>query len=340
MGPVTPLIAVYQTLKSREAQAEFCWFGTPNGPEKPVILAHSIPFYAISVAKFPRYPSKQWLTWPFDLYRAYSEAKKYLKNERPSIVIGAGGFTAFPVSLAARSLKIPVFLHQLDVHPSLTNKLIAPFASRITTSFSYKKSPFFTKASIHTIATPVRDMGEEMSKEVAATYFALDATRPTVLIIGGGTGAQAINDAFLQKKDTWFKDMQVIHVAGKGKKADDSSYEFLDAESMLAAYTLADVVVTRAGMGSLSEIVSLQKPSVIVPIPSSQQEANAQVFADADAAIVLHQQDEGFASLLHACVLALIQQPKDAKMLTDQYSKVMKADHGEAFVQQLETFLQ
>ncbi|MFO0764988.1 MAG: glycosyltransferase [Patescibacteria group bacterium] len=98
MGPVTPLIAVYQSLKAKHADASFCWFGTEYGPEKAVIEVFHVPFHAIPAAKLPRYPSKQWLTWPLDLYRAFVEAKRLLEQERPDAVIGAGGFTAFPVS--------------------------------------------------------------------------------------------------------------------------------------------------------------------------------------------------------------------------------------------------
>lgn len=336
MGPVTPLIAVYQTLNARHAEASFCWLGTEMGPEKPVIQALGIPFYSVPVAKFPRYPSKQWLTWPYDLFVAVAEAKRVLARERPEMVIGAGGFTAFPVAFAAKRLGIPVVMHQLDVQPGLTNRLVAPFAQVITSSFTYEESPFVAAKQVQPIATPVRFAGDRPTREAAAQVFALDPVKPIVLIVGGGTGAQALNDAFLAKQDAWFKEMQVIHVAGKGKKAADSSYEFLDAERMLAAYAAADVVVTRAGMGALSEIVAMQKPCVIVPIPGSQQEANAEAFAKADAAIVLDQRAEGFASMLYACVLALVQRPEEAKKLVAQYQSVMTTDGGNAFADKLE----
>lgn len=328
MGPVTPLIAVYQSLRAKRADASFCWFGTQHGPEKAVISVFQIPFYAIPVAKLPRYPSKQWLTWPLDLYRAFAAAKTWLEQERPDIVIGAGGFTAFPVSFAAKQLGIPVMMHQLDVEPGLTNKLIAPLATSITTSFEYVTSPFAGVKHVHRIATPVRFAGEAMTREEGASVFGLDASKPIVLIMGGGTGAQALNEAFLTKQDAWFKDLQVIHVSGKGKKAADSSYEFLDAERMRAAYAAADFVVTRAGMGALSEIVALQKPCIIVPIPDSHQEANAQAFAKADAAIVLDQRTEGFAAMLHACALAMIKHPDEARKLVTHYDAVMTTDNG------------
>lgn len=336
MGPVTPLIAVYQTLRARHADAAFCWLGTEAGPEKPVIQALDVPFFAIPVAKLPRYPSIRWFTWPKDIYRAYIEARRILLLERPDMVIGAGGFTAFPVAVAAKRLKIPVVLHQLDVLPGLTNRLVAPFASLITSSFAYDTSPFIGSNTVQAIATPVRFASDRPTREAAAQVFGLDPVKPIVLIVGGGTGAQALNDAFLAKQDTWFKEMQVIHVSGKGKKAAESSYEFLDAERMLAAYAAADVIVTRAGLGALSEIVAMQKPCVIVPIPSTQQEANAKAFADADAAIVLDQRDPGFASMLHACVLALVQRPVEAKKLVAQYQSVMTTDGGNAFADKLE----
>ncbi|MFO0764987.1 MAG: UDP-N-acetylglucosamine--N-acetylmuramyl-(pentapeptide) pyrophosphoryl-undecaprenol N-acetylglucosamine transferase [Patescibacteria group bacterium] len=230
-------------------------------------------------------------------------------------------------------------MHQLDVEPGLTNKLIAPLATSVTTSFAYATSPFAGVKHVHRIATPVRFVGEVMTRAEGANVFGLDAAKPIVLIMGGGTGAQALNEAFLTKQDAWFKDMQVIHVSGKGKKAADSSYEFLDAERMRAAYAAADVVITRAGLGSLSEIVALQKPCIIVPIPGSHQEANAQAFAKADAAIVLDQRTEGFAAMLHACALAMVQHPEEAKKLVSHYDNVMTTDGGESLADRIDGIL-
>lgn len=330
MGPVTPLLAVAKLIQRVESDSVIHWYGTFEGPERQVIEEHGISFTPIQTAKLDRFLSARLWLLPYRLAKAFYQSFTALKRDKPDIIITAGGFTAFPVGMMARLMRIPFIVHQLDYEPGLTNKLLASFAALVTTSFSYHHPPFGKRISTRQIPTPVRFRQNEMTREEALSVYQIDDQRPIVLIVGGGTGAQTLNTAYLTKSEAWQELAQIIHVSGKGKSGGPGSYEFLDARQMQAALILADVIVTRAGMGALSELVYAKKPAVIVPIPHNQQEKNAQVFIDHDAAIILDQQQQGFASMLYGSVSALLKHPEEAKRLTSTYHRIMKTDSGEA----------
>lgn len=281
MGPVTPLLAVLRQMKKRRQELKFSWAGTPNGPERVVVEREGVPFHAVPVAKLPRYLSFGLVRWPLDYLRAAHAANFLIKDIRPSLVVSAGGFTAVPVIKAAHAKGIACAIHQLDAEPGLSNASIARFCDSVTTSFSYELPPFRNVAS-ERVPTPCRfadDVTPE--KHAAATLLGFDPQRPIVFITGGGTGAVALNEAVSMILDDLLRDMQVVHLTGKGKQGASiprRGYvvsEFFDEGEMLNAYAAADLVVSRAGLGSLSECACLKKAAVVIPIPDSHQEENA-----------------------------------------------------------------
>lgn len=340
MGPVAPLLTVVNQIRKQRLLWDLLWLGTHEGPEGKVIQDHSIPFFPITTAKIPRYPSLRWITFPFDFLKACREVYRIFKRQRPDLIVTVGGFTAVPAVMVGFCLGITSYAHQYDAHPTWTNRLIAPFVKKMTSSFIYKTSPFFLQSECKQIATPTRfQLSMLPTKDEGLAYFKLAQDKPTVLVIGGGTGATALNTAYEVMKDKWLKDVQVIHVAGKGKATMADSYEFLSASEMAMAYAASDLVVTRAGMGSLSELMSCEKPMVIVPIPNKNQQENARKLQEHDAAIVLDQSRPGFASMLYGSVMALIKSPADARTLTRYYPEVLKTDQGEELLSSILSLL-
>ena len=280
LGPVTPLLAVLRTMKKNDSAMEYIWFGTAHGPER-ALIPPDVRFYDIPVAKLPRYPSFAWMTFPFNYFAANYKARKILKKERPDIIVGAGGFTQVPVITSAHEQGIPSVIHQLDKVPGMSNQMIALKADSVTTSFAYEEGPFSEPVKSRRIATPVRFSKEDLiSKEEAAKHFDLDPKKPITLIIGGGTGALSVNEAVVALLDELLGFTQVLHITGKGKKVMNSragyaAIEFLE-DDLILAYSAADLVVSRAGMGSISECVALEKPLILIPIMNSHQEKNAE----------------------------------------------------------------
>lgn len=293
LGPVTPLLAIAQAWKEVDAAAHITWVGTPNGPEKELIEARGIPFTGMSAPKFSRHA---FWSWPFIVpHFLFSciRAVVLLNERRPDIIFTAGGFTSVPIVIMGAIMRIPTWVHQLDVKVGLANRLMAPFAKRVSVTWEASMNAFpWPKASVY--GGIVRDELEKGDGKTFLEQKGLRTDRPVLFVTGGGTGAQSINMAMQAIASALIKKMTVIHLTGKGKmihlpEAMKDRYlavELLNTD-MVHALDAADVVVSRAGMGTIMELIALKKPTIFLPIVNSQQEDNLVPVKEVDAAIVL-----------------------------------------------------
>lgn len=334
MGPVTPLIAVARQMKKMRPEIEFAWAGTPDGPERPVIEAEGIAFYPVPVAKLPRHLSIRWLTWPFAYLAAGIAARRIIKDTKPSLVASVGGFTAVPVMRAARAKAIPCAIHQLDAEPGLSNKAVASFATLVTTSFAYDVPPF-KNVTAERVATPTRFAGVTVPmREAAAASFGLRPEKPIIFVVGGGTGATTLNEAVWKVKEELIQDAEIIHATGKGKAnvaVTEAGYvmrEFLDEKEILNAYAAADLVVSRAGIGGISDIACLSRPALFIPIPNNQQTLNV---AKLPCAYI--EQGEGFSGRLKDRILSFMRDKEAREALGPKLHEAFPTDDGSALAE-------
>lgn len=301
-GSVTPLLAVYDRLKSKNYN--FCWVGTESGPEKQMVEKEGLIFFAIKSGKFRRYFSWRNFVDPFWIIFGLFQSCFILKKCKPDLVMSAGGFVSVPVIWAARIKRIPIIIHQQDARPGLANRLMSPFAKVITVTFE-KSLNDFRKKSVW-VGNPVRqkfiDLQERSQKELALKNFNLKQNKPVIMIVGGGTGSVFLNLLTVKSLQELTKNFQILHVTGKDKgikaplewkydlRAEDyHKFEFLNVSQMVNAYVVADIVVSRCGMAALTELSFLKKVSILVPMPRSHQEDNALIFKNEEAALVLDQ---------------------------------------------------
>jgi UDP-N-acetylglucosamine--N-acetylmuramyl-(pentapeptide) pyrophosphoryl-undecaprenol N-acetylglucosamine transferase len=285
--------------------ASFSWIGTKGGVEERLVNEAKMPFNAIAAGKLRRYFSWQNFIEPLTVTRGFFQARRLLQAEGADAVVSAGGFVAVPVAWAAWSLGIPVHVHQQDVIPGLANRLTLPVASSLSVTLE-KSVKDFPRHKAAWTGNPVRAEVLAGSRALATSSFGLTLDLPVVLVVGGGTGATGLNRLVWQSLPALTAGAQVMHLAGAGKSdASKSSPRYHQFElltgSMPEALAAADIVVTRAGMGQLSELAALDKPTVIIPMPASHQEANAEAFAAGGGAVVLDQRDttpETFAATI------------------------------------------
>ncbi len=282
-GPVTPLLALADQL--RERGYELAWIGTTTGIEKNMVADKSIPFYPIASGKFRRYASLQNI---IDLARVkwgFFQSLFLLKKLRPRLIVTAGSFVSVPVVWAGWLLGIPSLVHQQDIRPGLANRLMAPFAKKITVTFE-KSLKDYGKKAVWT--------GNPIQRE----FLRHNADKPEphrVLILGGGTGAESINKIVASTVDELTVFCSVVHVTGKQGvvtptgKAGYTIYNFLSAQRIAEEMSKAEIVVSRAGLGTLSELAYSGKPTLLIPMPDSHQEENATYFADRGAALLFNQ---------------------------------------------------
>lgn len=307
-GSVTPLLAVAEELRRAEEWSwNFVFVGTTGGPEREMVAAFNaratalnplvvpLKFVTLSSGKFRRYFSWKNIFDVFKIIAAYFQAQRLLRTERPDLIVTAGGFVSVPLVWAAASRKIPILIHQQDVRPGLANQLMAPFARAITVTFEKSLGDYGPRAAW--VGNPHQDFASlDGAVSGIRQKYNLSSDQPLVIILGGGTGSTAINNLIFSAVSELSKFCQIIHLTGRGKlpvseirNNNYQTFEFLDNSELVKLLALADLVVTRAGLAFLTELSSLAKPIIIIPMPDSHQEDNAAVFATARAAVVLGQ---------------------------------------------------
>ena len=334
-GSVMPLLAVADEIKNKKSETEFLFIGTRKGiPEKELVKNKNIPYQAIFSGKFRRYISLKNIIDPFLILIGFFQSFFIILKFNPKAIFSAGGFVSVPLAWAAWLLRKPIFIHQQDIVPGLANKLIAPLAKKITISFDKSFKNFSRQKTILT-GNPVRKEILQGSKEKAIKQFNLDNNLPVLLIIGGGTGAQKINEMIVQIVPKLVEFCQIIHLTGKGKEIKDKKlnfenyhqYEFLN-QGIPDIYQVADLIISRAGLGVLTELSILKKPMICIPIPDSHQEFNAQYFADQEALILINQKILKPGQLLEK-IKQIINSEKKLKDLSNNIGQLAHLRAGE-----------
>ncbi|MBL7053987.1 UDP-N-acetylglucosamine--N-acetylmuramyl-(pentapeptide) pyrophosphoryl-undecaprenol N-acetylglucosamine transferase [Patescibacteria group bacterium] len=292
-GSVAPLIAIAKQIKKINFRAEFLFVGTKQGiPEKQMVGFVDIPYKSIFSGKLRRYFSFKNIIDPFFIIMGFIQSIFIILKYKPVIILSAGGFVAVPLSWAGWLLRKQIFIHQQDVLPGLANKLISLIATKITVSLDKSLNDFNNKKTVLT-GNPVRDFILQGSKDKAIEFFNLKNDLPVLLVISGGTGSDKINRTIFTAVPELTKFCQIIHITGKKYDkipyhSNYHQYKFLNKQ-MPDAYAGADLIISRAGMGVLTEVSVLAKPVIIIPIPNSHQENNAEYFFNKNAGWLLPQ---------------------------------------------------
>lgn len=344
MGSVTPLLAVAEELKKRESGAEFLWIGTKNGPEKKMVELSSIKFMSVPAGKLRRYFSGWNFLMPFVLAAGFFKSLWLIFRFKPQMILSAGGFVAVPVIWAGWILRVPSLVHQEDLRPGLANKLTARFAKIITVTF-LESLKYFPRAIV--TGNPVRAEIFSGNKDRAAEIFNLEKNLPVILILGGGTGALGLNKIVVAAALRLTEFCQVIHMTGgrvdaslkseietiKRETPYYHSVEFLmeDYSNTLAA---ADLVISRAGMGTLTELALLGKSTVLIPISGSHQEDNAYYFKKQNAVVFWDEKNltpENFSSAIGE----LLNNKVELENLGRNIKEIMSADAAQRIADEI-----
>ena len=283
-----------EAIASLRPDTTFLYAGTRGGPERALVRAAGLPYAAVAAGRLRRY-----LTWrnvvdPALVMLGVAQAWRLARSFRPDVAFGAGGFATVPPLLASMLTGARIAIHQQDVTPSLANRLLAPFASAVTTAFPGRIGG--ARRPAHVVGNPVRKAVMDGDPAFARRAFGLSLDKPVVLATGGGTGALVLNRIVAAAAQDLRGTCEIIHLTGVGKSVGgphDESYrqiEFLTTE-MPHALAVADVIVTRAGMSALAEVAALGKTAIVVPMPNSHQEANADVLLRHRAAVVYREGD-------------------------------------------------
>ena len=307
LGHVTPHLSLIPHLL--QAGYEIHYIGTEKGMEAEKIRSVSgVTYHAVQSGKLRRYFSWQNFIDPFKVIAGAFQSAHLMGKIKPDVVFSKGGFVAVPVVFGAWLHRVPVVCHESDLTPGLANRLCAPFARKIATTFPECAQALGPKAEM--TGTPLRPELFQGSRARGLSLLGFDGSRPILLMMGGSSGAQAVNKALREALPRLTDQFDVAHICGKGNLDEAlqgmSGYrqlEFLDAE-LPDALACADLVLSRAGSNALCEFQALCKPMLLVPYPKGasrgDQILNAQSLQKRGLARVLLQEDMTADTLVKA----------------------------------------
>jgi UDP-N-acetylglucosamine--N-acetylmuramyl-(pentapeptide) pyrophosphoryl-undecaprenol N-acetylglucosamine transferase len=309
-GHIFPIVAIVREIRRiYPNNLDFYYLGPKDDFSLILLSEEDFIIKKIISGKIRRYFSLQnfvdiLFKIPFGIIQSFF----YLLAIKPDLVFSKGGSGSIAVTISARILRIPVFVHESDVVPGLSNQKTAKWAKKIFTSFP--RTEYFNPEKIKVTGNPIRKEILEGDKAKAGEIFNLTFAKPILLIMGGSQGAEAINDFILNIINNLAKKYEIIHLTGreneKGVSAEaqvvleknlDKYYHpigFLDEEKTKHVYAAADLIISRSGSGSIFEIAAVGKPSILIPLPSSagnHQSKNAYVYAETGAAEVFEQEN-------------------------------------------------
>jgi UDP-N-acetylglucosamine--N-acetylmuramyl-(pentapeptide) pyrophosphoryl-undecaprenol N-acetylglucosamine transferase len=304
-GHVTPNIAIINELDKNEWDIKY--IGSKKGIEKELIEKINIPYFQISSGKLRRYVDMENIKDIYRVLKGCFEARRLLKKLKPQIVFSKGGFVSVPVILAAKTLRIPTFIHESDLTPGLANKISQRFATKIFTSFEETKE-FFPQDKTMVIGSPIRKEILKGSGLKGREFLGFHDNHPLLTIMGGSLGAKKINEAVRSSLKELTTKYQIVHLCGKGNLDKTlvgfkgyRQFEYLNDElpDILAA---TNIVITRGGSNAIFEFLALKIPMLIIPLSKKQsrgdQIVNAKSFEVRGYSLTLEEESLSSESLL------------------------------------------
>ena len=301
-GHIYPAVAIANELKSRFPEAEFLFVGAKDKMEMQKVPQEGYAIKGLWIAGIQRKITLDNAMFPLKLTSSLLNSFKIIKNFKPDVVIGTGGFASGAVLKVASMLGIPTVIQEQNSYPGITNKLLAKKANKICVAYENLER-FFPKDKMILTGNPVRqDLINEASKSEAVAYFKLDANKKTLLVLGGSLGARRINQLIEKELDFLLsQNIQIIWQCGKLYLNDYSKYNEKDNVQVVAfidrmdlVYAAADVVISRSGASSVSELCIVGKPTIFIPSPNvaeDHQTKNAKATSDKNGAILIKESE-------------------------------------------------
>lgn len=352
-GHIFPAIAIADCLKKRFPQADILFIGAKNRMEMDRVPKAGYPIEGLWISGFKRELSLDNLSFPFKLISSMINARKILKRFKPDVVVGVGGFASGPTMKTAASMGIPIVIQEQNSYPGITNKIVAKKASKICVAYDNMEK-WFPKDKIVLTGNPLRNNIVPMNdrRDEGVKFFGLNPEKKTILLVGGSQGALGINRGISAQLASFKEnDCQMIWQTGKHyyDKAVQEVQEnglqdrikctvFIDRMDL--AYAAADVVISRAGAMSISELSLLNKAVVFVPLPTAaedHQTKNAMSLVDANAAMIV-KNSETEKELLPV-VFSLLENVDKQNEMKNNIAKFARPNAAEDIVDQIEMIL-
>lgn len=351
-GHIFPAIAIAHAFRDRHPNAEILFVGAEGRMEMMKVPEAGYKIVGLWISGLQRSLAVSNLLFPVKVLASLLKARKLVKSFKPDVVIGTGGYASGPVMMAAAQLGVPSLIQEQNSYAGLTNKRLAAKAQRICVAYP-RMEKYFPKEKIVFTGNPVRkDINDLDEKRASAmNHFGFDLSGRTLLIIGGSLGARTINESIVAGIDRLISArIQVIWQTGKSyfqsvkdqvANKDLQRIRISDfVTKMDQAYASADVVISRAGALSISELCLAGRPSILVPSPNvvaDHQTKNAQALAEQDAAVIVT--DARAMEMLVTEALELLDNEPRRKQLAENISKLGKPQAAIHIAEEIEKLI-
>jgi UDP-N-acetylglucosamine--N-acetylmuramyl-(pentapeptide) pyrophosphoryl-undecaprenol N-acetylglucosamine transferase len=348
-GHIYPAIAIANELKSRFPEAEFLFVGAKDRMEMEKVPQAGYRIEGLWISGIQRKLTIKNLSFPFKILSSLWKARKIIKSFKPDVAIGTGGFASGPLLQVAVSNNIPSLIQEQNSYPGITNKILAKKAKTICVAYDGLER-FFPKEKIIKTGNPVRQsmLDIETKTDEAKKIFNLDPKKLTLLVVGGSLGSRRINQ-LIEKELDFFdtQKIQIIWQCGKlyyqqyklyGNIQNVQVYEFIN--NMDFAYAAADIVLSRAGAGSVSELCIVGKPVIFIPSPNvaeDHQTKNAMSIVKEDAALMIKEED--LDANFENTFSQLVNSPEKQKTLGENIKKLALVNATKDIVDEVEKLL-
>ena len=347
-GHIFPAISIANALRKQLPDCEILFVGALGRMEMERVPAAGYPIEGLPVSGFDRKNMLRNIKVLVNLLRSLTLARKIIRRFKPDVAIGVGGYASAPTLRAASAFGIPTVIQEQNSYAGVTNKLLAKKAKKICVAYEGMER-FFPKDKIVLTGNPVRQDLFSVSPKTKEAYqfFNFDPKKKTILIVGGSLGARTINQSIIAGLDELSKtDVQIIWQTGKFyiENARKAAEPFANKNLLVTdfvsrmdlAYSIADLVVSRAGASSISELCLLAKPVILVPSPNvaeDHQTQNALALVRKEAAVMIKDVDANEQLVVKA--LELINNEVELKKLSDNIIKMAEKDSADRIAKEI-----
>lgn len=345
-GHVLPAVAVIDELRSRGIALDVLWVGSHTGVEEAIARSHGIAFTAVQTGKLRRYLDAKTITDAFRIPAGIVQAWSKVRRFKPDVIFSTGGYVSVPIVVAGFRAA-PVLTHEQTAQVGLANRIVARFAKRFAAAYD-ETAEIARTMHDHVVVTgnPVRASLIDGDKHRAWAHFGFSPELPVVYVTGGARGASPINTRIESLLPQILEHCQIVHQAGPSVANNDAKrlraareswpehlrnryvvQEFVGTE-IADLFAITDLVIGRAGGGTVAELAYLGKPSILIPLPDTggdEQRKNAHVLVRADAAIAL-EQDDATPGRLHGEIMTLLKDPMRRNAMGTNASHIGRPD--------------
>ncbi len=352
-GHIFPAIAIADKLKEMEPDSEFLFVGASDRMEMERVPQAGYHIEGLWISGIQRRLTASNLMFPFKLFSSITKCKQLIKKFKPDAVIGTGGFASGPLLYVAANRNIPTLIQEQNSYPGITNKILAPKVNKICVAYE-NMDRFFPARKIMLTGNPIRETVKKINpdREYAHSTFKLDHSRPTLLVLGGSLGARRINELISQNLDALLgKDINVLWQTGKlyfdklneefGSRQNENFRMLPFIKNMDDAYAM-DIIISRAGAGTISELAVAGKATLLIPSPNvaeDHQTKNATALVRQNAALIFRESEDNDSFMRSVNELISQRQklernilkfalPHAAEDIAEEVLKMVKANAG------------